>query len=409
VLAEMAAGVILGPAVLGTYYPEALEALFPARSVNGLNAIGECGVVLFVFLVGAEIRGQFRTDGRMTWTTPKIALAGFCLPFGLGMLIAPLMFPYAPKAVEFWPFALFIGLVLSTTAVPVMGRILKERDEVQSDVGTAALSAATLTDVIIWMCFPPLLAASKGHTNWQTVLISVVESLVLGLFVYRCVRPALVVCCAKVNWEGDAGPFWIGALCTGAIFCAAVSNWMGFNSLYGAILFGLAIPRDERILRALERVLMPVTASILLPCFFVSAGLSTGPTHWHDGYLVMMVPVLIAGIAGKVLGGAIGARLSGRHWRSAMLIGALLNTRGMMEVVIAKMGMDAGLIGNDIFSIFLLFALITTAMTAPLLNLMSPRLPKRVPTNYDLSGDGDFPQMVVANDTPSVSPTNELP
>ena len=369
VIAEMAAGLLLGQAVFGAFAPEVFAFLFPPANLNGLKSVGECGVVLFVYLVGAEIRQQMPAASAMGSAAVKIASFSFVLPFALGLALSPTLYLYAPAGVAFWPFALFVSLTLSATAVPVMARILKERDAVGSDVGTAALSAATLSDAAIWICLPAILAASAGGGRSQTLLISLAQLCALALTAYAILRPALAAFCARRSWDDDAAPLSVGTLMTGAILCAAVTDWFGFHSLFGAILFGLATPPDPRVLRAIERVLLPVTGTILLPCFFVSAGLSTSTSGWGDTSMLLLLPLLLAGIVGKVAGGAFGSILSGHSWQSAFAIGALMNTRGMMEVVIAKMGLDAAVIGGDLFTVFILIAVITTAMTVPMIRL----------------------------------------
>jgi Kef-type K+ transport system membrane component KefB len=371
VVAEMAAGILLGPAVLGALWPEAFGSLFPNGTLHVLNSFGECGVILFVFLVGTEIGEHLPNVAGIRPAAMRVGAWAFAVPLALGLALAPLLFVYAPAGVGFWRFASFVSLALATTAVPVMAYILKERNEVRSAAGTLALSAAVLTDVVIWICLPLLMGASRGGTDASALAASVGTVSGMALFAYAILRPALAAYCSRVRWSDDMSALPIGVLITGAILCASITNALGFHSVFGAILFGLSVPRDAHIRRQLDKVLMPVTGAVLLPCFLVSAGLGISSSLLQGIPILLLLLVIAAGILGKVGGGAIGARLAGRDWRSAVAVGALMNTRGMMEVVILKIGMDAGLVGQEIFTLFLIMAVVTTAMTVPSMNLIA--------------------------------------
>lgn len=399
VIAEMAAGLILGKAVFGALAPDAFAFLFPPSNLNGLKAVGECGVVLFIFVVGSEIRQQLPAASAMGSAAVKIASFAFVLPFALGLALAPLLYAYAPDGVGFWPFALFTSLTLSATAVPVMAHILKERNAVGTDVGTAALSAATLSDAGIWILLSAILAVAAGDGRPLSVAFGLAQIGGLALATYALLRPALAAFCARCNWDGESALRPVVALMTGAFLCAAVTDWLGFHSLFGAILFGLATPPDPRVLRAVERVLLPVTGAILLPCFFVSAGLGTGSSEWGGTAMLLLLPLLFAGVVGKVAGGAMGSLFAGRSWQSAFVIGALMNTRGMMEIVVAKMGLDAGLIGSDLFTVFVLIAIITTAMTVPLIRL-GERFARRGTLTSDAAAPAVFLSLTRAGTKP---------
>lgn len=373
VIGEMTAGVLLGPVVFGAMSPEWHAQLFPAASLPGLSSLAMIGVVLFMFIVGAELRtpggmgAQLRAAG---W----VGLASMALPMVLGLAIAPVLHPaLAPAGVAFWPFALFLGVALSITAFPVLARILKDRGMTRTRVGQLALSAAGVVDAVAWVLLALVVAlASSGAGLHGFFRISAgLAALVAAVFLV--VKP-LVAWLLHVHAPGGVpSPLALAGLMIGLFSCAMLTEWLHLHAVFGAFLFGACLPRDDRLLAALEARIEPLSVVVLMPIFFALAGLGTTPGAFANAGLGAMGLILLAAMVGKLGGGAAGARVCGYGWRESLATGCLMNSRGLMELIVIKVGLDAGLIGAALFTMLLVMALVTTASTGPLLTLIGGR------------------------------------
>jgi Kef-type K+ transport system membrane component KefB len=369
VIGEMAAGIVLGPIVLGALFPQFHAQLFEPESLPALSALSQLGLVLFMFVVGAElrapdgVRAQLRSAG-------LVAMLSVAAPMVLGLAAALALHPVlAPAGVNFWSFALFLAAALSITAFPVLARILKERGMTQSTLGRLSMASAAIADVVAWI----LLAVVVTLTNQSgpaAILKSTLGMLALAGLTWGLLKPAI----ARLlhNWPagGPADLLVLSALAAGAIGCAALSQWLGIHAVFGAFLFGASLPRDDRLLKVLvERFEYPALI-VLMPVFFALAGLSTTANAFTATNLGALSLVIVVAVAGKVLGSAVGARASGLGWKECLAVGSLMNARGLMELIVMKVGLDAGLICPEMFTILLIMALLTTSMTGPLLSLL---------------------------------------
>ncbi|RYF62293.1 MAG: cation:proton antiporter, partial [Comamonadaceae bacterium] len=309
--------------------------LFPPASLPALSSLAMVGVLLFMFVVGAELRApggmgaQLRAAG---W----VGVCSMVLPIALGLAIAPLLHrTLAPEGVAFWPFALFIGVALSITAFPVLARILRDRNMTRTPVGQLSLGAAGVVDALAWVLLAVVIALSSSAQGWSDFL-----RIALGLLV-------------------------------GMFACAVFTEWLHLHAVFGAFLFGICLPRDDRLLHALTERLEPLALVLLMPIFFALAGLGTSSNAFANTGMGLLLLILAVAVVGKVVGAAAGARLSGYGWRDSLATGALMNSRGLMELIVIKIGLDAGLIGPALFTMLLVMALVTTAATGPLLSLLS--------------------------------------
>ncbi|GAA0724673.1 hypothetical protein GCM10009105_37470 [Dokdonella soli] len=388
VIAEMLTGFVLGPAALGELFPQWIGAVFPVSGIGGLQALGEIGLALFMFVVGAELCLPSSAPRGARLASTLVGTLSIAVPALLALAIAPLLFSYAPVGVAFWPFALFFSLAMATTAVPVMAHMLKERGQVNSDAGMISLSAATLGDVFVWLSLPLVLGIAKAKTDLAGATGTIMGLLVLVAIAMLLVRPLVATRWSRAP-AGKVGMGTIGALLAGALTFAAITDWLGLHSVFGALLFGLCLPRDKRLLAALEDAILPISALVLLPCFFAVAGLNTTGDGFR-GVGPVLILVLMVAIIGKLAGGAMGAKLAGRSWQTAVSVGVLMNTRGMMELVVLKIGYDAGLLSGTQFSMIFIMAIVTTAMTNPLLNLIDRFLRQPEPIGlHAASGSSD--------------------
>lgn len=371
VIGEMAAGFVLGPAVFGALLPQWHLQVFAADKLGEVAGLGQLGLVFFMFLMGAELRLDERGAGRALASAGRLAVLSFALPFGLGVAIAPLVHEaLAPAGVAFWPFALFLGTALSVTALPVMARILKDRGLAATAPGQLALQAAALGDVAAWLMLAGVVAANRPQDQGLGMALTV---LLLGLLVaavFGVLRPWLARRfagrpAAEVLRASD-----IPVLLAGALGCAYATEWLQVHAAFGAFLFGLALPREARLEAALRSRIEPLVVLVLMPCFFALAGLHTTGAAFAPVAAPLFVLILAVAVGGKVAAGAAGARLAGQSWREALTVGALMNTRGVVELVFLKVGLDAGLIGPPLFTLLFVTALATTLMTGPLLGLL---------------------------------------
>jgi Kef-type K+ transport system membrane component KefB len=297
----------------------------------------------------------------------------------LGLLVASLLYKQlAPAGVTFWSFALFMASAMSITAFPVMARILKDRGMTQTRLGRLALSSAAMADVFAWImlaCVVALIGSGDGIAGF---LRTTLGTIVLAAFVFGVLRPLFGWLLRRYAPTGEPSQMMLAALLLGALGCAGLTEWLGLHAVFGAFLFGACLPRDDRLLRCLVERLEYLAIVLLMPIFFALAGLNTTADAFVGAGIGALSLVLVAAIAGKVIGGAAGARVAGYGWRESFATGALMNARGLMELIVMKVGLDAGLIGPSLFTMLLVMALVTTVMTGPLLTLFAGRSPKLV-------------------------------
>jgi Kef-type K+ transport system membrane component KefB len=368
VVGEMAAGLLLGPVVMGALFPGLHAQLFAPGSLAGLSSLATLGLVLFMFVVGLELRAH---DG----IAAQVKAAGFvgllsmAAPLALGLAVAPALHPaLAPAGVGFWPFALFIAVALSITAFPVMARILKDSGRTHTRFGQLSLSAAAVVDLFAWVLLALVVALAGAGRGLEGLMKTGIGAVVLMVAVFAGLRPAYAWLLRTRAPDGDPSATMLAALMIGLLACAMATEWLHLHAVFGAFLFGACLPRDDRLLQSLAQRIEPISIVVLMPLFFALAGLGTTANAFNGTSLGAMALVVFVAVVGKLGGGAIGARLAGFGWRDSFATGALMNARGLMELIVMKVGLDTGLIGPELFTILLVMALVTTAMTGPLVN-----------------------------------------
>ncbi|GAB3510454.1 cation:proton antiporter [Pseudoxanthomonas daejeonensis] len=368
VIGEMAAGVLLGPVVFGAALPDVHAALFPVASQPALSGLATLGIVLFMFVIGAELRAPEGARAQVLAAT-RVASLSALLPFGLALLVAPVLHgTLAPAGVGFWPFALYLAVALSVTAFPVLARILKDRQLQQSPIGRLALSAAALLDVGAWIVLA-LLVALTGDGGWSTLVRTLSGLALLLVLVYAGLRPLYAWLLRHHTSDGRPSGTVLAALLVGLFACAAATEWLHLHAVFGAFVFGTCLPRDDRLVHSLVERIEHLALVLLMPVFFALAGMGTTADAFTVAGLGAFVLILLVAVVGKIAGGGLGARLSGYGTRDSLAVGSLMNARGMIELIVMKVGLDAGLIGPEMFTLLLLLALTTTLMTGPLLTL----------------------------------------
>jgi Kef-type K+ transport system membrane component KefB len=370
VIGEMAAGIVLGPIVFGALAPGLHARVFTPESLPVLDGLAELGLVLFMFIVGAELRLPAGAR-RQVMAAGSIALSSVLIPMAIGLCVAVALYPgLAPPGVAFWPFALFMASAMSVTAFPVMARILRERGLTQSMVGRLALTSAAVADVLTWIVLALVVVLAGAGRDWsrfwQMLLgLGVFVGVVLGIM-----PPLLARLIERLTRDGSSSGPLLALLMIGTFACALATELLGIHPVFGAFLFGAALPRDDRLLATLVERIEHVAVLVLMPIFFALAGLLTTSDALVGSGLAATALVFVAAVAGKLAGGALGARAGGLPWRTAFAIGSLMNTRGLMELVVMKVGLDIGVIGPELFTMLMLMAILTTLMTSPLLSLL---------------------------------------
>jgi len=368
VVGEIAAGIVLGPSVLGALLPTVRQWVLPAHVVPQLDVLAQVGVVLFVFLIGLEFKRQaIAGAGRLAVAVSHVSIA---VPFLFGVALAVVAYQrFAPAGIGKLPFALFLGLSMSVTAMPVLARILLDLGMSRGRIGTLAMTCALVDDVTAWLLLA-LVVALAGASSTTGVMVT------LGLtaaFVVLVVllRPLLSRLVTSATTQGRIRAT-AQLILVGAILAAATTEWIGVQSIFGAFLFGMAVPGDNPVARQLNDMLGRLTGLLLLPLFFADSGLRTNITLLGDsGTWVWCVVILLISVTGKFGGSAVAALASGTRWRTAVQIGALMNTRGLTELVVLNVGRQLGVLSPELFTILVLMALVSTAMAAPLVRWAS--------------------------------------
>jgi Kef-type K+ transport system membrane component KefB len=380
VIGEMIAGLLLGPIVFGALAPDVHTWLFPREKLAALEGLSQVGLVLFMFIVGAELRAPRGARERIV-AAGWVGTLGVVLPMALGLAIAPALHArFAPDGVGFWPFALFMAASMAITAFPVMARILKDRDMTRTPVGQLSLASAAIADVFAWIALALVVALLSAHGGWNGFFRTMIGLVAIAAIAFGVLRPLVARLLARHAADGRPGGAVLSLLLIGTCAMAAATEWLGLHPVFGAFLFGACLPRDDRLLDTLIERIEHVAILVLMPVFFALAGLNTTADAFTGPGLPFMLLILAAAVAGKVLGGGGGARISGFDWRGALAVGSLMNARGLMELIVMKVGLDAGVIGFEIFTMLMVMAIVTTLMTSPLLSLFTRRAAPEVAT-----------------------------
>jgi Kef-type K+ transport system membrane component KefB len=373
VIGEILAGILLGPSLLGLVWPQALAFLFPPASLPALNLFSQVGVLLFMFVVGLEV--DLKRQAAHARAAIAVSHAGMILPFLLGIGVALVGYDtLASPGTPFVGFALFMGIAMSVTAFPVLARILKERKLTDTELGQRAIGCAAIGDVLAWSVLAIVVAIVKaqgvGEAAWMIVL-----ALAFTVFMVGVVRRPLerVVDRFYIPGGREGYPLIAGMLIfafAGAVFTEII----GIHALFGAFLAGTLVSGHKEFRTYLHDRLLPLSSLIMLPLFFALVGLRTkiDALEGFGDWLICGAIIAIA-TAGKLGGCMLAARWTGAPWREAFALGTLLNTRGLMELIVLNIGYELGLLSERVFTMLVIMALVTTLMTGPLLTLALKR------------------------------------
>ena len=358
VIGEVIAGIALGPSVLDGWS----DGLFPLETRPLLRILASLGLAVFMFLVGLEMDlGLFR--GRERRISMAVSVVGTVVPFVMGVVLAVVLHPHHDVS-DFGPFALFIGAAMSTTAFPVLARILQERKLYDKPLGVLAMASAAGDDVLTWATLAVVVAIVAASGAWTLPYICAL-SLLFAVLMIVVVRPGL----ARYR-DRALGPSELALVVAGILGCAFITSTIGIHEIFGAFLLGAVFPRGplaEQVRGRLESV-----AVILLPVFFVTTGLNVDVGGVGLAGIWQLVLILFVACAGKLLGAGIGARWQGLAARESVALGVLMNTRGLTELVVLNIGQDLGVLDGPLFTLLVIMAVVTTVATSPLLDVIKP-------------------------------------
>jgi Kef-type K+ transport system membrane component KefB len=367
VIGEICGGILLGPSVLGRISPQFSARLFPESSLGSLDVLSTIGLVLFLFLIGSELDYEQLREQKAT--AAFASLMSIVLPFGMAVLVAPLLWErFAPGASGRLPFALFLGVSMSITALPVLARILEERHMQSSSLGATALVCAAVGDVAAWMILAVAMTLVPSQSNTAPILYRFLwlGAYLLGMLLV--IRP-LGKWVANRHARGTLSYEMLGIIIALVFASAAVTDAIGVHPLFGAFLAGLCFPRVKEWQTALRTRLHVILSLVLLPLFFALTGIRTRFDLLSDSKIWLWTAlVLLLAVTGKMGGAILAARWTGQGWRASMALGALLNTRGLVELIVLNIAYNAHVFSPTLFTMLVIMALITTAITVPMLN-----------------------------------------
>ncbi len=369
VIGEIAAGVLLGPSLMGWLAPGTSAFLFPAASMPILQLLSQIGVLLFMFVVGVELEPAYlRGKARAAVAVSHFSIA---IPFTLGVALSLALYTrYAPAGVPFHAFALFCGIAMSITAFPVLARILEERQLTRTPLGTTAITCAAVDDVTAWIILAFVVAITTAGGAMATLFTIVSLSVGFVVLMISVGRPVLQ---RVLTPDPAADPFSkerIAIVLLVMLSSAFITETIGIHALFGAFVAGVIMPADRAFRAALRTRLESFSSVFLLPIFFVYTGLRTEIGLLADAASWgIALTIIIVATTGKLGGTALAARWTGMPWRDSVALGALMNTRGLMELIALNVGYDLGILTPAIFTMMVVMALVTTAITGPLLSL----------------------------------------
>lgn len=370
VIGEIAAGIALGPSLVGMYFPEFSHALFPPASLGNLQFLSQIGLILFMFVIGMEI--DLTILRNKAKDAVVISHASIVVPFALGMGMAYFIYTsFAPEGVPFSSFGLFMGIAMSITAFPVLARIVQERGLHRSHLGTIVITCAAADDITAWCLLAAVIAIVKAGS-----FVSAIYTLMLAVgyvvLMSKLVKPFLKRIADLYGSREKLGKPIVAIFFLTLIVSSYATEVIGIHALFGAFMAGAIMPENVKFRNIFIEKVEDIALVLLLPLFFVFTGLRTQIGLINDIHLWQITGLIVlVAVVGKFVGSALAARFVGQSWKDSLTIGALMNTRGLMELVVLNIGYDLGVLTPEVFSMLVIMALVTTLMTGPALDLIN--------------------------------------
>lgn len=389
VIGEIIAGILLGPSFVGMYFPEFSGFLFPKQSLGNLQFLSQIGLILFMFVVGMEL--DLKVLKTKAHEAIVISHASIIFPFTLGIGLAYFVYQhYAPQDIKFLPFALFIGISMSITAFPVLARIIQERNLTKTKLGALVITCAAADDITAWCMLAAVIAIVKAG-SFISSIYTILMAVAYVFLMLKLVKPFLKrMGDIYSNKEGLSKPV-VAVFFIILLVSSYATEVIGIHALFGAFMAGVIMPSTTNFRNIFIEKIEDVSMLLLLPLFFVFTGLRTQIGLLNEPHLWQLCGIIIlVAVVGKFIGSAIAAKFIGQSWRDSLIIGALMNTRGLMELVVLNIGYDLGVLTPEVFAMMVIMALVTTFMTGPALDLINRFLPEKdtgnIPDAIEKSG-----------------------
>jgi len=372
VIGEIIAGIFLGPSVVGMYFPHYSALLFPAESLGNLQFLSQIGLILFMFVIGMEL--DLKVLKNKANDAVVISHASIVIPFALGMGLSFFIYKdkmFTPKGVDFLSFSLFMGIAMSITAFPVLARIVQERGIHKTKLGTIVITCAAADDITAWCILAAVIAIVKAGTFVSSIYI-ILMAIIYVLMMLSVVKPFLKKIGDLYATRENLSKPVVAIFLLTLIISSYITEIIGIHALFGAFMTGAIMPDITKIRKIIIEKIEDVALILLLPLFFVFTGLRTQIGLINDVYLWKITGLIITvAVVGKFFGSAFAAKFVGQNWHDSLTIGALMNTRGLMELVVLNIGYDLGVLSTEVFTMMVIMALVTTFMTGPAIDLIN--------------------------------------
>jgi Kef-type K+ transport system membrane component KefB len=370
VIGEICAGIILGPTVLGHFWPEYSMLLFPPNSLGSLQVLSQIGLVLFMFVVGMEL--DLKVLKNKMHEAVVISHASIVIPYTLGMALAYFLYvEFAPTDIHFLSFGLFMGIAMSITAFPVLARIVQERGLSQTKLGAIAITSAAADDITAWCLLAAVIAVVKAGTLLSAALTIGFSAIYVVIMIF-VIGPFFKRLGSIYSNKETISKGIVALIFILLLLSSYTTEVIGIHALFGAFLAGVIMPPNINFRKIFIDKIEDIALVLLMPLFFVFTGLRTEIGLLNDLYLWKICGIVVAvAIAGKFMGSALAAKIIGQSWKDSLSIGALMNTRGLMELIVLNIGFDLGILSPTVFAMMVIMALVTTFMTGPTLSLIN--------------------------------------
>jgi Kef-type K+ transport system membrane component KefB len=370
VIGEIIAGIVLGPSLLGMYFPEFSAALFPVESLGNLKFLSQIGLILFMFVIGMEL--DLKVLKNKANEAVVISHASIIIPFALGIGLAYFVYNrFAPEGVKFLSFSLFMGIAMSITAFPVLARIVQERGIHKTKLGAIVITCAAADDITAWCILAVVIAIVKAGTFVSSLYI-IALAFIYVLAMLFVVKPFLKRIGDLYGSKDTIVKPVVAIFFLTLILSSYATEVIGIHALFGAFMTGAIMPDVAKFRTIFIEKVEDVSLILLLPLFFVFTGLKTEIGLINDPYLWKVTGfIILVAVIGKFLGSALAAKFVGQNWRDSLTIGALMNTRGLMELIVLNIGLELKVLTPEVFTMMVIMALVTTFMTGPALDLIN--------------------------------------
>ncbi|MBC5838450.1 cation:proton antiporter domain-containing protein [Flavobacterium muglaense] len=369
VIGEIIAGIVLGPSLVGMYFPEFSAALFPVESLGNLKFLSQIGLILFMFVIGMEL--DIKVLKNKASEAVVISHASIVIPFALGIGLSYYVYNnFAPHGVEFLSFSLFMGIAMSITAFPVLARIVQEREIHKTKLGAIVITCAAADDITAWCLLAVVIAIVKAGDFVGSLYVISLALLYVGIMIF-VVKPFLKRIGDLYGSKDNIGKPVIAIFFLFLILSSYATEVIGIHALFGAFMMGAIMPDVAKFRMIFIDKVEDVSVILLLPLFFVFTGLKTEVGLINDPYLWKVTgAIILVAVVGKFLGSALAAKFVGQNWKDSLTIGALMNTRGLMELIVLNIGLELKVLTPAVFTMMVIMALVTTFMTGPALDLI---------------------------------------